>query len=98
MKLKSLILLALMGLWSISKSEKSCSCGKLSKAKKGTAKNSRIYNGRDAKNGQYPWHIYLKIVAQVGPDESYFNCGGSLISRKHILTAAHCFFDPDTDM
>ena len=96
MKLNAIILLSFVCLCSISKSEKTCSCGKFSVAKRDANENARIYNGRDAKDGQYPWYIFLKIVDKKCPDGGCV-CGGSLISKKHILTAAHCFFDPKTD-
>ena len=92
MKLNALISLTFVCLCSIFKSEKTCSCGKFSVTKRDAIENARIYNGRDAKDGQYPWYIFLKIV-----DKKCRNsCGGSLISKKHILTAAHCFFDLKT--
>ncbi|GFG31760.1 hypothetical protein Cfor_11160, partial [Coptotermes formosanus] len=43
----------------------------------------RITNGYVAARGQFPWQVALSI------DNSLF-CGGSLISNKWILTAAHC--------
>ena len=96
MKGQTLVLL-LMGLWSTSKSEKSCHCGKFSKTKKGrTLQNTRIYNGRDADHEDYPWQIFLKIIPPKWGTPMW--CSGSLISRKHILTAAHCFFDPETNL
>ena len=94
--MKGQILLLLISLWSISKSEKSCNCGKFSKAKDRTLQNTRIYNGRDADHEDYPWQIFLKIVPTKWGTPSW--CGGSLISRKHILTAAHCFFDSKTKL
>ena len=91
--MKLQILLFLLGLWSTyggSKSKKSCHCGKLSKPKNKTLQNTRIYNGRDAHpvHEPFPWQIFLTM--------NFKTCGGSLISRKHILTAAHCFFDLKT--
>ena len=96
MKLNAIILLSFVCLCSISKSEKTCSCGKFSVAKRDANENARIYNGRDAKDGQYPWYIFLKIIDKKSKTGGGV-CGGSLISKKHILTAAHCFFDPETD-
>ena len=93
--MKGQILLLLISLWSTSKSEKSCNCGKFSKAKDRTLQNTRIYNGRDADHKDYPWQILIKIVST---NKILKSCGGSLISRKHILTAAHCFFDAETKL
>jgi hypothetical protein len=45
--------------------------------------HQRICNGSPAANCQFPWQVALLI------DNMYF-CGGSLISRKWIVTAAHC--------
>ena len=96
MKSNTIILLSFVCLCNISKSEKTCSCGKFSVAKRDAIENGRIYNGREAKDGQYPWYIFLKIVHKKCPNDACNNCGGSLISKKHILTAAHCFFDLKT--
>lgn len=45
----------------------------------------KIINGRDATRGQFPFYINLKFR-----DEYEHHCGGTLITRWDVLTAAHC--------
>ncbi len=50
--------------------------------------DGRIVGGREADPGEWPWQV---AIVQRGADT--FNgqfCGGSLISRDWVLTAAHC--------
>ena len=53
-----------------------CECGE--------ANNSnRIVGGGDADKHEYPWQVRLKI-GRSGL------CGGTIITTRHVLTAAHC--------
>ncbi|CAH0598128.1 unnamed protein product [Chrysodeixis includens] len=46
-----------------------------------------IVNGSPTKPGDWPWHVALFTVA--GPVLKYV-CGGTLLTKTLILTAAHC--------
>ncbi|XP_071450626.1 CLIP domain-containing serine protease HP8-like [Hetaerina americana] len=49
--------------------------------------NDRIFGGEEAHLKEYPWLALLEYQTQSGRQ---FLCGGSLISTRYVLTAAHC--------
>jgi len=57
-----------------------CTCGKANK-------KTKIVNGVETEENEYPWQVGLKAVGGGG---MLVFCGGSIISKKDILTAAHC--------
>uniref|UniRef100_A0A182KEY2 Peptidase S1 domain-containing protein n=1 Tax=Anopheles christyi TaxID=43041 RepID=A0A182KEY2_9DIPT len=58
-----------------------------------------IVGGEAAKYGEFPHHALLGYPREDGSPERYsFSCGGSLISDRFILTAAHCFSYGDPEI
>lgn len=56
----------------------------------GRSISNRIIGGFKVGIGEYPWSALLMYKPFVGDGAIEFNCGGSLISRKHVLSAAQC--------
>ena len=68
---------------------KKCQCGKIE-----SSSSARIFKGKDASVNQFPWQIYKEIYfADESGKEKMSRGGGTLISKKHVLTTAHSFFD-----
>ncbi|KAF2344212.1 Serine proteases trypsin domain, partial [Trinorchestia longiramus] len=61
----------------VSQAAPDCSCGL-------TVKN-RIVGGTETDPLQYPWMAGISLMGS-----TWIFCGGSLITDRHILTAAHC--------
>ncbi|KAL1425306.1 hypothetical protein MTO96_019319 [Rhipicephalus appendiculatus] len=50
----------------------------------------RIINGLRAPEHRYPWIVLVQARDEVKKLTGI--CGGSIITRKHVLTAGHCLF------
>ncbi|CAK1596227.1 unnamed protein product [Parnassius mnemosyne] len=60
--------------------------------------DNRIAGGTETELNQFPWTVLLKTTFDYGTNKTSFNCGGSLISSKYVLTAAHCIHEKDATL
>ncbi|VVD00809.1 unnamed protein product, partial [Leptidea sinapis] len=54
----------------------------------------RIAGGQETELDQFPWTVLMKTTFDYGSKIAAFSCGGSLISRRYVLTAGHCVYEP----
>lgn len=60
------------------------------------AHQPRIIGGKPAFPGQFPWAVSLRKRV-VSTDNFNHHCAGSLITAKHVVTAAHCLHQTKND-
>ena len=58
-----------------------CQCGKPNRG-------SKIVGGRNVRKNEYPWQVRLSVPGDKAKYKAW--CGGSVLTREKILTAAHC--------
>ncbi|XP_049530778.1 CLIP domain-containing serine protease B9-like [Anopheles darlingi] len=54
----------------------------------GVSIGMRIYGGENADIDEFPWLALMQYENRRG--ERKYSCGGSLINKRYVLTAAHC--------
>ncbi|XP_018009293.1 CLIP domain-containing serine protease B15-like [Hyalella azteca] len=52
----------------------------------------------EAVEGEFPWLASIGSVSTTSPDVFSSICSGTLITRRHVLTAAHCFRNFETSL
>lgn len=63
---------------------------KINHKKCGTMQTDRITGGEVTKVGDFPWMALIRYSSAADKTKLFFACGGSLITKNHVLTAAHC--------
>lgn len=58
---------------------------------------SFIVRGQDAKIEEFPWAAALTSQHKKAGKTIFESCTATIISKKHLITAAHCFYEINQD-
>jgi len=53
--------------------------------------SNRITNGQPARRNAWPWQVAIGYNDTEGKVD--YLCGGTLVTKRHVVTAAHCIQD-----
>jgi hypothetical protein len=55
-----------------------------------------IVGGSQISIAQAPWQVVVFSFTEIEHEEVVLICGGSILNESSVVTAAHCFFNPET--
>ena len=67
-------------------SQARCECGK--RPESPGSVQVRVWGGQEARPNEFPWAAL--VIIRNTSSQPYLSCGGSLLTDRHLLTAAHC--------
>jgi len=53
----------------------------------------RITNGQPARKNAWPWQVAIGYKDERKDGQIDYLCGGTLVTKRHVVTAAHCIQD-----
>ncbi|KAK9499743.1 hypothetical protein O3M35_002729 [Rhynocoris fuscipes] len=68
----------------------SCKCGWANKSP------GRVLHGKETTINEFPWMVHLDIHHEINGGYKRALCGASIITPRHVLTAAHCLVEKYT--